>query len=261
MPRNPSHELAADAARRIADTYIGRSEQAWRVPANEAPAQDERVPRPPPITPIEYIGLQRAFDFFNVMLFEEGLPDVMMTLQKRAGAGGYFSPDRFIERTSAQTKQHELALNPDSFTAWTDEFIASVLVHEMVHLWQHTYGKRLRPGYHDQQWGAKMKELGLYPSSTGAVGGKETGYAMQHYIVPGGAFQQAFQTLAASGWKPNIQSEPGPGQQGPTPRTSKHKFTCPRCGQNCWGARDLKVKCGDCDLRMINPTAGDAFCC
>ena len=32
MPRNPSHELA-DAARRIADTYIGRSEQAWRVPA------------------------------------------------------------------------------------------------------------------------------------------------------------------------------------------------------------------------------------
>ena len=166
MPRNPSHELA-DAARRIADTYIGRSEQAWRVPANQAPAQDERIPRPPPITPIEYIGLQRAFDFFNVMLFEESLPDVMMTLQTH-NSGGYFWPDRFIERTSAQTKQHELALNPDAFTSSTSEFIASVLVHEMVHLWQHTHGNRLRPGYHDRQWGAKMKELGLYPSSTRA---------------------------------------------------------------------------------------------
>jgi len=38
---------------------------------------------------------------------------------------------------------------------------------------------------------AKMKGNGLQPSSTGMVGGKETGQHMDHYIIPGGAFEQS----------------------------------------------------------------------
>jgi predicted SprT family Zn-dependent metalloprotease len=48
-----------------------------------------------------------------------------------------------------KTAVHELALNPDSFIGRTDEMILSTLVHEMVHVWQQTYGKPPRRSYHD----------------------------------------------------------------------------------------------------------------
>ena len=59
-------------------------------------------------------------------------------------------------------------------------------MHEMVHVWQHAHGKPGARGYHNKEWAAKMKAIGLQPSSTGMVGGKETGQRMMDYIIPGG---------------------------------------------------------------------------
>jgi hypothetical protein len=74
--------------------------------------------------------------------------------------------------------------------------ILSTLVHEMCHAWQQTYGKAPRRGYHDQQWAAKMREIGLPPSDTGEERGKETGQSMSHYIIPEGRYAQAYAKLA-----------------------------------------------------------------
>jgi hypothetical protein len=49
-----------------------------------------------------------------------------------------------------------------------------------------------------------MKEVGLYPSSTGAVGGKETGQRMSDYIIDGGPFDLSFGRLAVMGWRLNL---------------------------------------------------------
>ena len=51
--------------------------------------------QPVAITPIEYSGLQEAFDHFNAALFGSKLPDVFITYQRKAHSHGYFSPDRF----------------------------------------------------------------------------------------------------------------------------------------------------------------------
>jgi predicted SprT family Zn-dependent metalloprotease len=56
------------------------------------------------------------------------------------------------ERIRLRQPDHELALNPDEFIGRTDEMILSTLVHEMCHVWQQTYGKSPRRGYHDRQW-------------------------------------------------------------------------------------------------------------
>jgi ribosomal protein S27E len=81
------------------------------------------------------------------------------------------------------------------------------------------------------------------------VGGKETGQQMQHYVIPGGRFANAFAALAATGWKLNLESAHRPGEQrGPS---SKTKFTCSGCGQNCWGKPDLMVRCDPCGALMI----------
>jgi hypothetical protein len=83
-----------------------------------------------PITIAEYRGFQRAYDFFNTALFAAALPDLLVTLQRKAKTRGYFSVDRFRARTNDATT-HELALNPDAFDGRTDEDILSTLVHEI----------------------------------------------------------------------------------------------------------------------------------
>jgi hypothetical protein len=208
---------------------------------------DQRVA----ITPIEYSGLQEAYDHFNAALFEGALIDVFITYQRHAHSKGYFAPDRFSGRAVALGR-HELALNPDAFVGRSDELIASTLVHEMVHCWQQQHGKPSSRGYHNREWAAKMKAVGLQPSNTGAAGGRETGQQMTHYVIPDGPFTKAFAKLAATGWKLNLESahRPSPGRTN-----SKTKFTCPSCGQNCWGKPDLAVACIRCQMQMTPAAA------
>jgi SprT-like family len=199
--------------------------------------------QPIAITPIEYGGLQEAFDHFNATLFDSKLPDVFITYQRRAHSYGYFSPDRFSGRVGEWGK-HELALNPDGFIGHTDEQIVRTLVHEMVHVWQHALGKPPARGYHNKEWAAKMKAIGLQPSSTGMVGGKETGQQMMDYIIPDGPFTAAFAELAATGWRLNLQSADRPG--GKKAPSSKVKSTCPACGGNAWAKPDYQLACVAC---------------
>jgi predicted SprT family Zn-dependent metalloprotease len=227
------------------------------MPAHAAERQQSKSGDPIAITPIEYGGLQAAYDHFNRELFGGSLLDVFITYQRRAHSGGYFAPNRFSGR-SAKFGRHELALNPDGFVDNSDEFICSVLSHEMAHCWQECFGvkKRKRYSYHDKEWTAKMKAIGLQPSSTGKPGGRETGHRMSHYVIDDGPFQQSYRRLAATGWRLNLQSTHRPGPTAP-PNSSKTKFTCGSCGDNAWGKPDLRLRCENCDARM---TAASASC-
>jgi SprT-like family len=207
------------------------------------------------ITPIEYGGLQTAFDHFNHALFDAALPDVFITYQRKAHSFGYFSPDRFSGRIGTFGK-HELALNPDGFINQTDEQVCQTLVHEMVHVWQHAFGKPSKRGYHNKEWATKMKSVGLQPSTTGMVGGKETGQRMMDYIISGGPFTGFYARLAATGWKLNLQSAHRPGAKGGT--NSKTKYTCPSCGSNVWGKLDTETTCTPCAIEALAAELGEA---
>ena len=43
------------------------------------------------------------------------------------------------------------------------------------------------------EWSEKLKSAGLYPSSTGMVGGKETGQHMSDYVIPDGPFVRSYE--------------------------------------------------------------------
>jgi predicted SprT family Zn-dependent metalloprotease len=218
-----------------------------------------------PITPGEYRAFQKAYDFFNAELFGNSLPHVLVTLQRHANARGYFSPERFTGRIE-HAAVHELAMNPDTFTGRTDEEILSTLAHEMAHVWQQTHGKPPTRCYHDRQWAAKMKEIGLQPSTTGEHGGKETGQSVTHYIIPGGPYAVAYAKLEASGFQLHWESAPQ-SPQAKLKKASKTKFTCPECEQNAWAKPDALLICGHCyedgegdvHLMLAEPeAAGDA---
>jgi hypothetical protein len=198
-------------------------------------------------TEAEYSGFQKAFDHLNAELFGRMLPQVFITLRARAHSAGYFAPDRFTGRVD-KAGRHEIALNADAFVGRSDEQIVSTLGHEMVHLWQRVFGEPASRGYHNREWSLKMRTIGLWPSSTGAVGGRETGQHMSHYIIDDGPFQKAFRKLVASGWKLNLQSSViAGGVRGPN---SKVKFSCPNCHANAWGKAALQITCTPCVVEM-----------
>jgi SprT-like family len=198
---------------------------------------------PAAVTKVEYSKFSEAFEAFNVMLFEGLLPPPLITLQRKSHSKGFFGANRFAARQSTALVS-EIGLNPDAFIDRTDEQILSTLVHEMVHCEQHLQGAPAR-GYHNRKWAARMKELGLYPSNTGAVGGRETGQVMSHYIIPDGAYSKAYAILASTGFALNWQSCIR-ANATKAPTNSKTKFSCDGCGQNVWGKPDTYVMCARC---------------
>jgi ribosomal protein S27AE len=92
-----------------------------------------------------------------------------------------------------------------------------------------------------------MKEIGLQPTTTGEPGGKETGQSVTHYIIPGGAYAQAFAKLAATGFRLNWQSAWFDGGESRKKKAaSKTKYTCPTCGANAWAKPETRLICGAC---------------
>jgi hypothetical protein len=87
-------------------------------------------------------------------------------------------------------------------------------------------------------------EIGLQPSSTGEEGGKETGQAMSHYIIPGGRYAKAYAKLAATGFQLHWQSIPAK-EQARGKKSSKTKFTCPKCGLYDWAKPNACLFCGE----------------
>jgi hypothetical protein len=195
-------------------------------------------------TMIEYDAYQTAFAHFNRELFDGRLPsDTLIVLTRKPHSYGHFSANKLMTRSGAQ-RRHELSLNPDHFGR-TDEEICSTLVHEMTHDWQHHLGDPGSRGYHNKEWSTKMKTIGLYPSNSGAPGGRETGQRMSHYIMRPGPFAESFARLAATGWRLNLESTPRPEDSNVT-RKEKPKYTCAVCRLNAWGKPRIRLACVEC---------------
>jgi hypothetical protein len=172
-------------------------------------------------------------------------------MQRHKGTYGYFSGERFAKTTNPKEVTDEIALNPAHFATRKPDEVLATLAHEMVHLWQHHYGKPPRKSYHDKQWAAKMREIGLTPSSTGEPGGKETGQRMNHFIAANGHFTQAVSKLLAE--YPTILYADLSSDNDPTrkkKRASKTKYTCPNCGLNAWAKPEAPLVCGTCQTPM-----------
>jgi ribosomal protein S27E len=217
-------------------------------------------------TPTTYAELVRAYDFLNRRLYRDELPECMLTLQrKNERVNGFFAPGRFVEVDGAVAD--ELAMNPVRFGTASTRVVLSTLAHEQAHVWQHHFGKPGRGKYHNKEWGAKMKEIGLYPSNTGKPGGKETGDQMTHYIIEGGPFDRAAQELMRGGFRFSWAEDSGEGREAEgvvvavalepeDDKSNRTKFTCPSCEANAWGKPSLNLICGLCQLEMLANSRG-----
>jgi hypothetical protein len=146
--------------------------------------------------------------------------------------------------------------NPTHFETRGFAYVLSTLAHEMVHLWQYRFGKPGSRGYHNKQWAGKMHAIGLHPSSTGDVGGRETGQSMTHYIEPHGPFEAFAAELEAEGFRlPYVDIRHDLQRQAKL--ESKTKWTCPSCG-DVYRAKKTAMpacaRCGSADVLLVAET-------
>lgn len=226
-----------------------------------------------------YNELDKAYAHFNAELFGGQLPPCLITLQREKKTYGYFSAERFINQGD-KSLTDEIALNPAYFAVIPLKEIMQTVVHEMVHLWQHHFGKPGRRRYHNREWAGKMKAVGLMPSDTGKPGGKETGERMADYPIEDGPFEKAFQQLVSSSYRitwfdrfPAHHVAPQAleaamqgtvagvdianvvlGESPTETKQTRAKYTCPSCKTNLWGKPGLKIICGECGEQYASKT-------
>lgn len=151
------------------------------------------------MTPTEnlYGSMTAAYDFFNQELFDNKLPNVIFTTQRKKGVMGYFSKNRWASKDGSIC--HEIAINPTYIAHSTILELFQTLVHESCHLYQEHYGTPSRNAYHNKEFAFIMRSRGLIPSTTGAAGGSQTGQKMSDYPDPDGDFIKAARKLVSSG--------------------------------------------------------------
>ncbi len=198
-----------------------------------------------------YTSLTAAYEFFNQELFSGSLPPCLITMQRHKGAFGYFCGERFANTSDPKERTDEIALNPAHFASRKPNEVLSTLAHEMVHLWQHHFGRPPRKSYHDREWAAKMVEIGLVPTATGERGGKVTGQKMTHLIEENGRYAQAVAKLLVA--RPTILYADLTNDNDAIRKkksASKTKYTCPVCGLNAWAKPEASLICGICQEPM-----------
>jgi predicted SprT family Zn-dependent metalloprotease len=205
--------------------------------------------------------VQLAYDFFNKELFDGKLPPCFVSFQRKGSrVFGYFSPDRL--GSAAGKRADEIALNPRHFKNRTPVEVMSTLVHEMVHQWQHHFGRqRSRRAYHNKEWAGEMLRLGLHPSHTGEPGGRMTGQQMTHYVMTGGRFEIAATKLQsmvpaltwfdlhAAELLPKGITETDLVAEQPMRRSGRRTvYRCPRCRKRAESDSTFFAICGHCEV-------------
>lgn len=222
---------------------------------------NDSTPHP---TQMLYNPLMIAFQFFNREFWNGVLTDPVFIISRSRNTRGHYGEDFWCTEKGDRT-YCEIAINIQNQMGRTVEEMLSTLVHEMCHQWQAECGTPPSKAYHDRQWADEMERVGLMPSHTGEPGGKRTGRGMTHYILEGGAFQQACRRLVettkiielfdgSSGILWTDVNEADPLKRVIVPpktavkgkhKAAKTKYTC-GCGQNLWGKPGLQVQCSLC---------------
>ena len=210
-----------------------------------------------------YIQIKKAFDFYNQELFNNELPDCIITLSRTTDTIGYFSPKRFVNN-SERTVKHELCLNPNYFGVLPLEKELATIVHEMTHLYMEINGFKSSVGYHNKKWASIMLSFGLIPTDTGFEGGKTTGYAITQLIDNNGPFYKATQKLLNSGfsfpWADSFYNN----EQKEVPQIievksytggKRVKYSC-GCS-NVWGKTGLEIVCSKCGKAFMVDEKGN----
>jgi predicted SprT family Zn-dependent metalloprotease len=207
-----------------------------------------------------YTALRQLFVIVNHVLWENKLPDnVLLAVNVRRGAVGHYASARWQHKTGDCAD--EIAFNGAYLRQEGGLQFIQTFVHECCHHWQFHFGKPGKRGYHNKEFAAEMRRVGLEPINVGAGPGKDTGTRVSDRIIEGGGVELLYQHLITAGfevtWAHAMQrTSQSPDEDGSIrqkKRASKTSYICPCCDVRAWAKPDVKLVCGTCamDLQQV----------
>lgn len=198
-------------------------------------------------------ALQKAYNYFKRELFNNELPPVVLTLNRKVRSMGYYMPFAWLKNESQEIIP-EININPDILELPTIE-VMQTLVHETCHHFQQFFGSPGKRGYHNKEFSRIMFSKGLMCSSTGLQGGKVTGRRMADYVIDGGPFSIKFKAMPEEFMLPFISTQKisaNPSIQDSSitnvlKTRNKTKYSCPKCEDNVWGKPNMELLCINCN--------------
>lgn len=197
--------------------------------------------------------LYRIFDIVNREKFDSILPTPVITIQKTKGKNlGHFTLNRIwrdknnivndnVEVDDNDTAaQYEININPAHFFEREAVEIIETLIHEMCHYWNKVKG--IDDGNHNKKFKTIAEKVGLECERGQNVGygytslSRELRFWIENVCKPD---KEIFKYYSANKTKPTVTRE-----------KKTFKYTCPCCGLEIKGKRDIEVKCVECDELM-----------
>jgi predicted SprT family Zn-dependent metalloprotease len=197
--------------------------------------------------------LYRIFGILNRDKFNGELTEPVITIQKTRGRTlGHFTLDRTWRdknnEESEETSYYEINVDPRWFNSRTPADVAETLLHEMCHYHNKVNDiKDCSGNVHNKKFKASAEKVGLVVEKGKGVGYGYTSMSealeayMNEVVKPN---EEAFEYFRSTPVKPSG------GGGGGGRKKSIFKYTCPDCGAEVKGKRDMTIKCGICDVVM-----------
>lgn len=202
--------------------------------------------------------LYRIFNILNNDKFDGCLPEPVITIQKgKSKSLGHFTLDKVWKNkktigengekntedvSEEDAAKYEINLNPEYFGNLTVPEIVGVLLHEMCHYRNKIEDiKDCNGNIHNKKFKTLADSVGLVVEKGKSVGWGYTSLSpeleeyINNIIQPNSVFEY-FRTGIPKITKPRTKT--------------LFKYTCPECGMNAKGKKDIQIKCGACDVLL-----------
>lgn len=195
--------------------------------------------------------LYRIFGILNRDKFDGSLTEPVITIQKTRGRTlGHFTLSKvWVDKNDVESEEkscYEINIDPRWFNSRTPAEIAETLLHEMCH-YHNKFNdiKDCSGNVHNKKFKSSAERVGLVVEKGKSVGYGYTSLSdelkayVENVVKPD---DKAFEYFRAAPVKV--------GGTGRTRKKTQFKYTCPNCGQEVKGKRDVTIKCGHCDVVM-----------
>ena len=195
--------------------------------------------------------LYRMFHILNRYKFDNTLAEPVITMQKGRGntLGSFTLAKVWKDKNDEESEDnayYEINVDPRWFNSRTPADVAETLLHEMCHYYNKVNNiKDCSGNVHNKKFKSSAERVGLVVEKGKSVGWGYTSMSdelkdfMEDIVKPS---EEAFEYFRST---PMKLSGGGGGR-----KKNLFKYTCPECGAEVKGKRDMTIKCGLCDVEM-----------
>ena len=208
--------------------------------------------------------LAHLFKIFNDRYFSGALTAPVIAVQTNGNnvrAMGWCTTKKIWKDKETNESYYEITICAEYLFRGVHA-ISSTLIHEMVHLYHLQNGVKdvTRQGrYHNKKFKERAEICGLSIEHDANIGWSVSELSEEaKRFVDGLGMEKAIFSLTRKNPLISEQGEDnesdggenGDGQERPKKRQSFIKYECPKCGLKARAARNVNLKCGDCDVKL-----------